>query len=266
MVPALLRPLRILVLVLAALLPRVAPAQDAPGAWSGLWWNPQESGWGIHLTQRRDIVFAALFGYGSNGEPRWWTASDCRMVGTACQGAVYETRGPRYFGATFDPSAVTRTRVGELSITFTGAHTATLSYTINGRSHTVAIQRQFDAGDPVPPAAWQTDIYWQPLESGWGLTVSEQRLSMFLVLFAYDDAGNPAWYFASRCLKYASGEACRGSLYRASGPALGAGFDPTRVVITQIGDISFSWLRSGVMLQYTVGNIEGERMIVRQQF
>jgi YVTN family beta-propeller protein len=41
-----------------------------PGPLTGLFWNPNESGWGIHLTQRGDTVFAAFFTYGSEGAPR----------------------------------------------------------------------------------------------------------------------------------------------------------------------------------------------------
>lgn len=268
---AFFRCLRLVALLLAASLAWTAHAQTAPGAWSGLWWNPQESGWGIHLTQRRDIIFAALYGY-AGGQPRWWTASDCRMTGTTCRGTVYETRGPRYFGATFDASAVTRTPVGELSIAFSGPHTATLTYTINGASRAVGIQRQFEAGDPVPPEAWQTDIFWNPAESGWGVTASEQRDSLFLVLFAYDDAGQPEWYFASRCAKQLpSRDSCRGELYRASGGAgLGASFDPSRVMRSRIGMTSFSWTASGqVLFKYELSarpETESERLIQRQQF
>ena len=38
----------------------VSAATVLPNSYQGLWWNANESGWGMSITQHRDIIFAAL--------------------------------------------------------------------------------------------------------------------------------------------------------------------------------------------------------------
>ncbi len=49
------------------------PATAASPAtnYQGLWWNPQESGWGINFAHQGDIIFATWFTYDTQGKP-WW--------------------------------------------------------------------------------------------------------------------------------------------------------------------------------------------------
>src|ERR1043166_810025 len=42
---------------------------------SDLWWNPDESGWGIQFVQRGSTIFATMFVYDANGNPTWYTAT-----------------------------------------------------------------------------------------------------------------------------------------------------------------------------------------------
>jgi len=73
---------------------------------TGLWFNPQESGWGLILTQQGPNIFAALFSYGTDGKAAWWVASNVvdtgqpvnLLVGEAFAGPLYGTTGP-YLGA-----------------------------------------------------------------------------------------------------------------------------------------------------------------------
>ena len=43
---------------------------------TGLWIDPSESGWGLNLFHQGATVWASLFVYGPDGQPRWYTASD----------------------------------------------------------------------------------------------------------------------------------------------------------------------------------------------
>ena len=43
--------------------------------YSDSWWNPAESGWGLQLVQQRDIVFATLYVYGTDGTARWYSGA-----------------------------------------------------------------------------------------------------------------------------------------------------------------------------------------------
>ena len=40
---------------------------------SDLWYVESESGWGLQLVQRGNVIFATLFVYDTNGTPTWYT-------------------------------------------------------------------------------------------------------------------------------------------------------------------------------------------------
>ena len=107
-----------------------------------LWWNPNESGWGVNLIQQYDVIFATLFVYGPDNSNRWFVASDLRGSGSSFSGTLYQTSGP-YFGAGgFDPNAVGLTAVGSMTLTFHSDSAGTLSYNVSGTSVSKSIVRQ----------------------------------------------------------------------------------------------------------------------------
>lgn len=42
------------------------------------WWSEGESGWGLSITQQDDVAFVALFVYGPDRQPAWYTATGLR--------------------------------------------------------------------------------------------------------------------------------------------------------------------------------------------
>lgn len=116
---------------------------------TGLWFNPNESGWGLILTQQGPNIFAALFSYGSDGKPTWWVASNVvdtgqpvnLLVGEAFAGTLYSTTGP-YLG-TPDNTPLTATGVGTLRVAYVGGtDLLSLSYTVNGATVEKTLQRE----------------------------------------------------------------------------------------------------------------------------
>lgn len=115
---------------------------------SGLWWTPDESGWGVGLVQQGSTIFATLFVYGADGRPRWFTASDMRgpsapaaqpMVFT---GKLYESTGPGFSSSAFDPNAVVRREVGNATFEYLSLNQGTLTYSVEGVQVTKQIRRQ----------------------------------------------------------------------------------------------------------------------------
>jgi hypothetical protein len=264
-----------------------AVTPQTPDVLTGIWWNQNESGWGIHFTQRRDIVFAAWYTYDAVGAPRWLFASDCRMSapppcatcisGATCSGTLYQSDGPRFFNQPFDPSAVRVTPVGTLSVAYRDADNATMSYQIGNLQRTLPITRQVFRGGFSPPAINYTDLWWNPAESGWGMTVTQQFDVMFLAWFVYEDTTRPVWYVASSCNVTAGGNGCVGTLYVTEGPPgppTSSTFDPSQVDLTPIGDVSltFSDANNGILRYRIEGSSglvttsSGEKAITRKLF
>src|SRR5258706_2332267 len=140
------RALVVAAVLTAAGLPAFATPQlrDA----TDLWLNANESGWGLNVFHQGDTLFASLFVYGPDGQPKWYTASslvggssdptpDRRMVYT---GALYESTGPWFGAGAFDASAVTRRQAGTMSLDV-GPGVANLDYSIDGVRVTKQVSR-----------------------------------------------------------------------------------------------------------------------------
>lgn len=246
-----------------------SPART-PDSLTGLWWNSGESGWGIHMTQRRGVVFAAMYTYDAAGNPKWYVASNCAMNTVSmpsgnCIGTLYEVAGPAFFNTPFNPAAVSVTPVGSLQVNFQNAGNAAMSYSVNANGRTVSLTRQLFASGPLPPAIDYTDLWWNPDESGWGLALTQQYGVMFLAWYVYDASGRPIWYVASNCV--VSGSSCAGDLYRTTGPPLGPAFDASRVQVFQAGTVSLSFTdANNATLVYTVNGVREVKFIRRQEF
>jgi hypothetical protein len=121
---------------------------------SDLWWNPDESGWGINLVQQGNLIFATLYVYGADSRARWYVASDMQAAQVPSDrpynfaGTLFETTGP-VFSAPFNPAVVTRRPVGNIAFQFAPPNTGTLTYTIDGTAVTKQVRRQtWRANDP----------------------------------------------------------------------------------------------------------------------
>lgn len=109
--------------------------------YSDLWWNPNESGWGMAMAHQSGNIFLAWYVYDANGQAVWYVASNCVVSGSSCAGTLYRTTGPP-FGPTFNPSQVQVSTAGNVIVSFIDANNAVLSYTVNGVTATKTVTRQ----------------------------------------------------------------------------------------------------------------------------
>jgi len=118
--------------------PSIQPFEDH----TDLWWNPQESGWGLNVVQHgAGPIFATWFVYGADGSPQWYVVPGGKWTSPiAFTGSIYRTTGPDIAGA-FDPSKVTRTPVGSAAFVFHGGKLQA-SFTVDGTFTTRMLQRQ----------------------------------------------------------------------------------------------------------------------------
>jgi hypothetical protein len=135
-------------LAFAAALAAPAAHADTPFSFdaSDLWFDPNESGWGINIAQQNDTVFATMFVYGPDGKPRWYSASEMHghtgtaTSGLAFYGDLHESTGPAQPGP-FNPALVTRRKVGTIGFETHGDNSAELFYNVNGVSISKKVTR-----------------------------------------------------------------------------------------------------------------------------
>lgn len=125
---------------------RSAAATTATVNYSDLWWNPDESGWGVTIDQQQTTLFLTFFIYGSDSRPTWVVAQLERTGQTAAglpvfTGNLYATTGS-WFGTPYNPAAWIVRSAGTASFTPADAATGALSYTVDGVPVTKSIRRQ----------------------------------------------------------------------------------------------------------------------------
>jgi hypothetical protein len=124
--------------ILSLALPVFATPQPIDA--TDLWIKPDESGWGLSVFHQGDTLFASLFVYGPDGQPKWYTASNLSPGPTTYSGPLVEATGP-YLGApSFDPNAVTRRVVGTMTMRL-DATGADLTYSVDGTQVSKRVQR-----------------------------------------------------------------------------------------------------------------------------
>lgn len=143
------QPLRRLLALVALGLAFAMPARATTYSadFSDIWWNAAESGWGINVIQRSDIIFATMFVYGPDNTARWYSAT-LRPVSpqpnglTRFTGALIRTTGPWFGTLVFNPNTVTVTPVGNITLSFNSPVTGQLQYDVDGVQVTKEITRQ----------------------------------------------------------------------------------------------------------------------------
>jgi len=111
--------------------------------YSDLWWNQNESGWGVNVTQQGSTIFATWFTYDGTGRDAWYVMSNgVQTAGTQTwSGDVYQTVGSTYDKA-WDGSKVVATKMGTGSFAFADSSHGTFTATVNGQTITKSVTRQ----------------------------------------------------------------------------------------------------------------------------
>ena len=121
---------------------------SSPSVLTGLWWNANESVWGLTVTQQYGIIFVAMYTYGTANNPIWYVITNCPVVAGGCTGGIFKVRGGSPLTANWAPN-LTLTKVGTGTLAFSDANTASMNFTIDGIAGSKAITRQIFASSPV---------------------------------------------------------------------------------------------------------------------
>ena len=105
------------------------------GDFTGAWYNAGESGWGLSAIRGpiSGLYGIIMYHYNQSNSPTWYFMSGGSFNGNIYSVPVTLYSGP-FFGGTFNPSLVSSSVVGSATINFTSNTTATISYTISGKT------------------------------------------------------------------------------------------------------------------------------------
>jgi hypothetical protein len=252
-----------LIALAALLFPSLSLAEN----YSDIWWNPSESGWGVTIADHETNLFAVWYTYDTDGAPLWFSVSGGTFNAsrTTFTGDLYRSTGPSYAG-NFDPNAVVRTRVGTASFQFTPGGSATVTWNVGSVIVTKQIQRYPFGSAPANWGIDRTDMWWNPAESGWGLTLAQHGNNTFASWFTYAPSGRPLFIYMPGAQQQTA-DSFTGPLYTTTGPAYNTGtFDPAKVQATQVGSATVKFNGDTGTFTSTVNGVTQEKTISRLPF
>jgi hypothetical protein len=247
---------------------------------SDSWWNASESGWGITITDHGNNIFVQWYTYDQTGHNQKYVIAGGTFANNRCQfsGAVQRVTGPSWTAASFDPNQVVRSNVGSATIDFCAAGvpagTIVFSYNVEGVSASKQLTRLAFGNDVPHWGGWAntgapdfTDLWWNPNESGWGVSVTQHGNTAFYRVFVYDTDNRPLLFIVSATASN-GGATFSGPITMTTGPWFGSSpFDPSQVTRTTAGTatLTFSDYNNGV-LTYTVNGVTKTKAITRNVF
>lgn len=208
--------------------------------YSDIWWNPDESGWGVTIADHNTNIFAVWLTYREDNTATWYVIpggvmSDDRRTFSA---SIYQTAAPLTAAGVPNPAAATVTWVGNATFDFAPsglpAGQARFTYTIGDVTGSKAIQRQ-GFGSAKPTWGFDlTDMWWNPAQSGWGMSLTQHGDTTFGVVYTYDTAGLPTFYVMPD-LRYNDSTLLLGRVYSTQGPYFGRDYDATKLFVADVG-------------------------------
>ena len=110
----------------------------------------------------------------------------------------------------------------------------------------------------------QSDLWFIPSESGWGMQLVQRNSTIFSTLFVYGQNGQPTWYVST--MGSTGPNTWSGALYATTGPWFGTvPFNSQNVVATQVG--SMTWTAQTVEtgnVSYTVNGVNVSKNVTRE--
>jgi lysyl endopeptidase len=109
--------------------------------YSGLWSSPTQSGWGLVVMRGASGTYVVnIYHYDQDSTPTWYLSVGA-LNGAGYAASLSAFTGPWFGAPPFNPAQVFSRTAGNVSISFTTASTASLTFTIDGRTVTTDISR-----------------------------------------------------------------------------------------------------------------------------
>ena len=154
---------------------------------TGLWYDPDKNGHGIDMQIAGENLFMIWYVYRDDATPVWYLAS-----------ATYQPNWQAdllEFSWDFNSRTATPTVVGSVNLTFTDATHAQFSWQIGDSSGNESMQR-LKISNQITSKQF-TGTFYNPQDSGWGLSVYTQGQAIAALVYYYDDSGKSRWSLGS---------------------------------------------------------------------
>lgn len=123
----------------------LAPASTNPPPsntdFTGAWSNPTQDGWGLVVVRGASGGYAMyIYHYDQDSSPGWYLSAG-NLSGTTYNADLFAFTGPWFGLSPFNPGQVANRDAGGLTVNFTGVNTATISFTIDGRTVSTTLNK-----------------------------------------------------------------------------------------------------------------------------
>lgn len=149
----------------------------------GHWWDPMRSGHGFEILNTSDQVVVVWYTYEKSGRPTWYTAQGP----LASMGASWPLLKHRWEGSGIAQS----TTVGSVRLDLKHFESMTAAWEVEGQSGSWNIEPFVQSG--TINEVDLTGHWFDPMNSGWGMTLVDQGDVFGAVVYAYDPSGAPTW-------------------------------------------------------------------------
>jgi hypothetical protein len=108
-----------------------------------MWWGGvSQNGWGVALLQQYRTIFGVWYTYDVDGNVTWYVMpSGTWTSDIVYEGKLYRTRSSPLLGHAYDRTALQVIEVGSFRITFAGENSATMEYSVDGRTGVLSLVR-----------------------------------------------------------------------------------------------------------------------------
>jgi hypothetical protein len=109
-------------------------------------------------------------------------------------------------------------------------------------------------------------LWWNPAESGWGMSLAQHNDMVFGAIYTYDQAGQPVWYVMSSCPLL--GTTCTGELYKVTGATSPlVAWNASSKVVASVGSGTLAFSDAdNASFTFTIDGKNGSKAITRQKF
>ena len=172
-----------LLLLAAATCSPAATISERSPFFQGHWWDPTHSGHGFEIFNAAGNVMAIWYTYDAAGKPIWYTAQ-----GLVTElGQAWPLTRHQWSAGHISQSTV----VGDLKLVVN--HSEQIDAQWRFGTNTGAWSLRPYVVSTLSNDVDHTGHWFDPTQSGWGFTLTEQGDTLGSVLYAYDAAGAPTW-------------------------------------------------------------------------